>query len=795
MTLAIFDDIRAAVARGSLGLLSFDVFDTTLLRRCTSPDGVFERAFALARLPVPAAMAEAFVQHRMLAEASARRSAQEQCGITEVGIADIYDHFPVAVFGVKAEDRKRLIAAEYVAEYELCFAAPDVVALLRDARRAGVRVGFVSDTYWNAPRLSGLLHGAIPGVEWDFLYASCDHGRSKPDGLLMDMLRDQDVPAERGLHLGDNPVADVQAAGRAGLGAIHLPHGTPGLAAIGQRESAVFSLFCGWTGAPARLDGGARTARRQLARTEPGDDAFAYGQTVLGPILAAFDRFLAERVARLAEDGRRVAVAFLGRDGVASLDVWRASRDTPAGYIEINRRLAIMAAARSVEPLAGFFSKVPRVNHAVVTGFLRLDTPRLQAFFNDGPVKGSVFAKALPELIDTHDILPVTEALRTGLLAHLRSEIAHFDDATDLVLVDLGYAGTVQRALRTLFTAEGLPHRLHGLYLITQDQELRELPEGDSAEGLISDSVMLPQSKGALLSNVGVLEQMCGASTGSISHHDPDGTARHEPDPRPAEQRALCARIREGAVAHVRALGDRPAADAAWTAAILARALLVPTDAELALLGGLKHDINLGSQVMVTLADVAGITALMAAKSLPQAFAPHTALGWAAAAAAGRSPLHGWLYALSAGLNLPADVAGDVPCGRIEVMLDGATTPQSVTVTILRTGCGDIRLRVPLRRADAIRTLIVPAGPLPRRGTLSGAVLQSGATLAEAMQSSGVRILDRIDGLDVALDRGLYETISDDGLLLLHLPPVNDPFGVLTLTITPLDGSRVLAAE
>lgn len=767
-------------------LVSFDIFDTILLRRCTTPDGVFERAFAIAHPPVGRTMAEVFVQHRQLAESNARRAAHRQGHGIEVTIEAIYEHFPVAIFGLDTADRPRLVAAELAAEHELCFANPLVLEMVRQARAAGARIGFVSDTYWTSQQLTSLLRGAAPDLDWDFLYASCEHGLGKSEGLLERMLAEQGIPANRAMHLGDNPAADIQAARKAGMRSVHLPQAEPALAAVFQRESALLPQLCGWNGTSPRLDGGARTARRLVAQGSSGDAAFDYGLNVLGPVLATFDRFVADRVARLERQGRRVAVAFLSRDGLAALEVWRACRDTPAAYMEVNRRVAMLAAARAPQDLVAFFSKVPMLDHGIATGFLDTDSPRLREAFQNGPLSGAAFARAIPDLISADQLAPVSNRVRAGLLAHLHAEIADFDHMTDIVLVDLGYSGTVQKCLRHLFSAMDLPHRLHGLYLISVDEELTGLPDGDSAEGLISDAVLLPHGKRALLSNVGILEQMCGAATGSVRGHAPDGSVRHEQDPRPQEQTALAARIRQGAIAHVRALGDQPPADAAWAATILSRALLLPTGEDLALLGGMKHDVNLGSQVLVPLADGERTAALIGAMPLPQAFAPREVPAWMAAGAALRSPLHGYLYAMAAAHGLPGDLAGDTACGKAEVVLSGNGPASRLAVTCLRTGAGDLRLRLPLRRTDAIRIVEIATSSLPGRGLIRGLTLQSGPTAAKAMASGNVRNVDGIEAVGMSLDRGLFHTATD-GRLVVRPPLPYDAIGILTLTITPLD--------
>ncbi|MCR6632565.1 MAG: HAD family hydrolase [Magnetospirillum sp.] len=637
MHIQSLDEARATARTGPVAAFSFDVFDTVLLRRCTSPDGVFERAFALAPIPTQQrGMVEAFVQHRQLAEAKARKAGLAEHRSPEVTIGEIYQRFPTHVFGLGRDDRPRLAEAEYRAEQDLCFANPDMLELLRELRASGIRVGFLSDTYWDGRRLGELLRSRAPELEWDFLYASCDHRSGKAEKLFSRYLADLGIAAEAAAHLGDNDAADVLPARKLGIHAIRYPQAGPALAALFQREAKVFDLMCATNGASCRLDGGARTARRAIAARAPSDSAaFTFGVQVLGPVLAAFDGFVAERVARLEHAGAKVGVAFLARDGLAPLEVWRALRRRPAAYVEINRRIALIAGSVSLEPVVEFFRRVPRVNRAVATGFLKTETPRMRRYFRqlkDGGIEGARFAEALPGLLAEADLEPLAARLRRGLLAHLRGAVPGFDDCTDIVLVDLGYSGTVQKALRTVLAVEGLPQRLHGLYLLTADRSFSDLAEGDSAEGFLSDAAMVPHAKRAVLSNVAILEQVCSAPQGSVRDYGDDGSISREDDPRSPHQQDLCAAIRAGAVHYAQRLAALPQSGfpalprgeeaAPWAGAILARALLLPTDDELVLLGGLKHDINLGSQALAPMADAGAAHAIAGAKPLPRRLRP-----------------------------------------------------------------------------------------------------------------------------------------------------------------------------
>lgn len=540
---------------------SFDVFDTFIIRACTTPDGVFERTYEISGLKeTHPDVSESFVQHRVLAEARARKEAEEKCGTTEVRITDIYSFFPFRLFGLDREALNDLAVAEFRAETDLCRANPEMLQQYLDMRREGFRVGFISDTYWSAKQLSHLLRNCTPDLTWDFLYASCDHGHGKSGRLFAKYLSEQKVDPSSSFHVGDDERADIKSAGRHGIRPRHYPRASDRLDSKLQQETSLFELFA--PGQPSRLDLGARTLRRMVtARNPEKSAAFRLGMTVLGPVMTAFDAFIEARCNALTKAGRRVAVGFLGRDGFLAHHIWQNGRASDASYVEVDNRMSAIAAAES--------------------------------------------ADALPGSMSERECADVAGGMRTRLLTHLRARIPDFDSCTDLVLVNLGYSGNVQKTLRRLFDREKIRTRLHGTYLLTLDDAFHDLARGDTVQGMISDLVVTPHVKRTLLRNVALLEQLCSSSEGSVLDYR-DGEVLRESNPIPAEQLARTAEVQAGAIAFAasaRELGAgcglQPFAPSAvgarWTAATLGRLLLLPDDDEVALLGNLQHDVHLGA--------------------------------------------------------------------------------------------------------------------------------------------------------------------------------------------------------
>jgi FMN phosphatase YigB (HAD superfamily) len=799
---------RALIDWGGLDAFSFDLFDTFLLRRCTAPDGVFELAFALA--PIPAhrhLQIESFVQHRQIAEQKARRAKFARTGVAEVMIDEIYAQFPVTLFGLGPAGRADLAAAEFKAEQQLCFLNRDMAALYDHARAAGLRTGFLSDTYWSGIQLKSLLLGMAPYLETDFLYASCDSGMGKAQGLFRPFLEACALLPERVGHIGDNPVADGNAPRALGIATIHYPQAPAPFHAIVQRERSLLQMIQSQRGGVSlRLDGGLGVLRRLAAARLPAPAPLhrLIGATVLGPVLVGFQRFVAARIAEIAAPGRTVKVMFLARDGFLPFELWQRADAGEASYVELNRRVALVAGTDRVEPLQDLFSCMRAVSATAVDGFLKAGISEVEQFFRDQPeawTTGAHFAQALPGLIGPEKMQELSRATRDQLLTYLRATVAGFDAATDLVIVDLGYSGTIQRAFRGLLDRAGLTQRLHGVYLATVDDNFAVQPDGDSAAGFIDDTVLTPMAKRVLLRNIALLEQFCCAPVGSVLSYDGAEVVREDEVRAPA-QIALCAEVQQacldfaGLETAQRGRFDLdPFQDLernrVWAAAILARFVLLPRADEQDLFGALKQDVNLGSRTLVDMIDLPRMEALLDALPLPIAGITSEPPMWLAGSMAAAAPLAGFAYTLG-GFGLVADdLLADAGIGHVDVVVIQDGAGETIPVACMMTAFGEIRLRIPVLRCHAGSTIAIPLDKFMNAGTISALTLQQGKTSLTTMLSRAIEALPigNIRALRAHHEGGRFRRTEADGHLLLEVPPSAEPLSLLTLLVAPLQAA------
>ena len=591
-------------------VLSLDCFDTLIWRDTHAPKDVF------------AALPGISVKQRVWAESRARRVARWGARRSEVTIAEIYAE-AFAGAGYAPADPARVavgIAAELAAEAAHCFAFAPTVALMRAARARGCEVIIVSDTYLDADQIRALIAAAAGddvAALIDRIFCSSTYGHAKADGLYRDVLKAVKHPARAILHIGDNKGADIDGLAPFGVPRLHLKQFTPAVERQLRREVTMAAML--HPGAPhaPRAATAPQPHRAALALGTPriADPAEAMGFAVLGPVFHAFDRWLrAEADDLQAARGGRVHWLFLLRDGWLPLQVHAAEGPCahPAHPLEMGRYVAT-AAALSREGAA--------LHHLLRESGQLVDQLGRDLLLPDGDIArltrgrdDTAAARALIEEIRRPQRRRTTRAagaaMLEGLLAHIRATCAP-DPGDTLMLVDLGYNGTVQNRVDSLI-AQGLGVHVAGRFLLMCEGDAPALDKRGMIDARHYDEGALE----SLVGHVAVIEQLATIGIGSVRGYAADGTPIRGESPIAAGQSALRDRVQKGVLAYaaaersavIRAHDSAEAAARRWRAGAtgaLARLMFLPGRDELDLLTGFEHDVNLGKLRKVALFDAA----------------------------------------------------------------------------------------------------------------------------------------------------------------------------------------------
>ena len=215
------DDIKGNIAGRKIEIVSFDIFDTLLVRPFYTPTDLFELLDARVTGLLDTIDHIDFKKHRMEAEHIARRRLAGE-GREDVTLDEIYQ-----VLGELLElpQEHRELIKSWEIEQELRFCRPRKFAreLFDLAISSGKRVIIASDMYLLYEVIEKLLQqNGYTGYEK--LYLSSSLGYTKATGKMYDYIA-SDLGAEPKdiLHIGDNETADVRRARERGWHAIYLP--------------------------------------------------------------------------------------------------------------------------------------------------------------------------------------------------------------------------------------------------------------------------------------------------------------------------------------------------------------------------------------------------------------------------------------------------------------------------------------------------------------------------------------------------------------------------------------------
>lgn len=187
-------------------LASFDIFDTTLLRRCGKPEAVFH-ALAIRLFPQDKDLREAFAVWRKRTKGNT--------------LKDIYEKIDSAFLTFAKKSKEEMMQAEEEVEKDVLIANTSVCKLIGQRREEGYHIAFISDMYLSSQFMRDILKSCGCCEDNDDIYVSCEHHARKDTGHLYDVVRNELHPTEW-IHYGDNIRSDIKMARKNGIRAVHI---------------------------------------------------------------------------------------------------------------------------------------------------------------------------------------------------------------------------------------------------------------------------------------------------------------------------------------------------------------------------------------------------------------------------------------------------------------------------------------------------------------------------------------------------------------------------------------------
>lgn len=338
--------LKAAIDRHQI--ITFDIFDTLLIRRVSEPHDVFKLMEYNLGL-------NDFATKRIQAEQSARHNTKKE----EVTLLDIYN-----------QDRtltKDLMRKELETEATVLCVNPPIKSIFNYCLHTNRRIFIISDMYLPKSFIESILKREGYS-DWEGLFISCEEGKTKGSGnLFRKIISDRYLPAESILHIGDNPWSDAFKPVECNINCFlyeqpfksYLNHDFRFSTQFQEDTSLASHLMLGLIVSkfhslqPSgrlikniteyknnnQLD--SKTSYPSLQNDE--DYWFKFGYSFAGPMVAGFTSWIAQR----AHKHRIDKVLFVGRDGYVLTKLFQKYYPTiPCEYIFAPRYVRAVCAAK-----------------------------------------------------------------------------------------------------------------------------------------------------------------------------------------------------------------------------------------------------------------------------------------------------------------------------------------------------------------------------------------------------------------------------------------------------------------
>lgn len=369
-------EIKEAIRKSDCEYVSFDVFDTLLLRPFWLPTDLFTFMEPDVTKMLGTVDSFRFQGLRREAEWVARQYAigSNRNSIGEVTLDEIYESLCRLCPQLEpyAEQIKQL---EIKYELRFCYARKTAKELVEFARDMGKKVICASDMYLSSEIIGQMLaRSGYTGI--DRIFVSCEAGYSKSNGSLYRYVQQQlGCKKSAFVHIGDNLESDVNRAREAGWQAFYLPKASDCMTnqAFGYRFGTLFNRLY-------RDDSGIRLAsygydyyfgmrcRLAVAANRLYDDPFVpvdpssdfntnpvwIGYFAMGPYLLAIAQWLAE----LCRDESFERMNFVARDGWLPMQAFKEIKavfgleNLPSDYLYVSRKTVMPLLLNTPECLA-----------------------------------------------------------------------------------------------------------------------------------------------------------------------------------------------------------------------------------------------------------------------------------------------------------------------------------------------------------------------------------------------------------------------------------------------------------
>lgn len=275
-------------------LISFDIFDTLLLRAVAKPIDIFEILWERI-LEKNLYLNELSAYEFMKIRTEMERRGRELKANKEVTLAEIYDIMPNHIL----LDKEAVMEMEIQIEKEYCYINDEIYQLVKNASKLEKKVVLLSDMYLSKNQILDILsYNDVDITLFDDIIISNENKSNKQNGMLYDVLLEKysELSPEQILHIGDNKNGDYIQAKKKGIQAIYydvipdkmygiydyekIRHNIPQAEILSLRKISVSEK------------------KEQYKGNIELEQAYELGASVIGPFLSLYIQWVVDRLVK-----------------------------------------------------------------------------------------------------------------------------------------------------------------------------------------------------------------------------------------------------------------------------------------------------------------------------------------------------------------------------------------------------------------------------------------------------------------------------------------------------------------
>lgn len=502
-------------------VISFDVFDTLLLRPFERPEDIFNFISPLVEEKLGKKLK--FTYYRKKAEKDTRKKSIQE----EVTLNEIYENFNSIPTALK-EEIKNL---EIEAELKFCFPRKSGLALYEMAKKNGLKIVATSDIYLEKPLLTKLLKKN--GFEFDEVFSSSSLRKKKSTGSIFpEIVNILKVKPNEILQVGDNMHSDVIMAQKAGLHAFHLPllRGELHKNILYKKIFKRIGKKCILTSMTAGMISQKLEEEKQNTTSLLSNNLYNLGFNVFGSMIFAYTIWLFNELKK----HNIKKIFFVARDGYIMKKVFEIlfkERDIEVHYLEISRRSLMSLSVSDVNNVKGFFDfkikkhkfdfKIKNTTISIknyIINKLECDPEKIIPHLEEIGFKSIddiMFRKDIPSVVKYYEeeLYEKLKVEKHNLLIYLKNS-GVLDGK--VALCDIGYGANTQSKLQELSSKENI----FGYYFLTNNHAKRV----KNSYGFLYNNASKMQFNSFLSHASRLLEGILfGAPSGSVINYDHNG--------------------------------------------------------------------------------------------------------------------------------------------------------------------------------------------------------------------------------------------------------------------------------